>query len=312
MSDKVAFVENVPGKGDQYIIKDGSGITAGRIFLVDHQPQNRSCIFRVYYYRKNNFPILKEAMGIFLKKVFTTTNTHKVNIIVDEDCNIRALTDLGLALSGIIEENVISNGYYVSELLFGINSTDFESNGRATNLLLKGRNLELRVLTPENGEEMLNYYIRNREFLQSFEPAREESFYTLEVQKRILIESYKQYLNGTTLNLGIYKDNFFIGKIKLSNIVMGIFKNAFVGYSIDKSFEGKGYMKEALKLVLDYSFSEMELHRIEASTLVENTKSQRVLQACGFKELGINKEYLLINGAWRDHKTFYIVNSKRF
>jgi ribosomal-protein-alanine N-acetyltransferase len=64
-------------------------------------------------------------------------------------------------------------------------------------------------------------------------------------------------------------------------------------------------MKEALKLVLDYAFEDMELHRIEATTLLDNEKSQRVLVSCGFKEVGISEKYLFINGKWRDHKIFY-------
>ena len=54
-----------------------------------------------------------------------------------------------------------------------------------------------------------------------------------------------------------------------------------MGYSIDKEEQGKGYMKEALSLVSKYAFEEMELHRLEASTLIENIKSQKVLKACG-------------------------------
>ncbi|WP_143761057.1 GNAT family N-acetyltransferase, partial [Clostridium haemolyticum] len=48
------------------------------------------------------------------------------------------------------------------------------------------------------------------------------------------------------------------------------------------------------------------LHRIEASTLVDNIRSQRVLESCGFKEVGVSEKYLFINGKWRDHKIFYI------
>ena len=64
-------------------------------------------------------------------------------------------------------------------------------------------------------------------------------------------------------------------------------------------------MKEALNLVIDYAFKEVDLHRIEASTLVDRKRSQGVLKGCNFKELGVNKKYLLIDGQWRDHITFY-------
>ena len=209
-----------------------------------------------------------------------------------------------------MDENIVSNGHYKTEFLFGITDLDFERFHKSNILRLKGRNIELKILTPEDAEAMLDYYIRNKDFLQAFEPCREKSFYTLEVQRRILIESYSQYLNGTDLAFGIYKDNMLIGKIKLSNIIMGVLKSCNIGYSLDKDYEDRGYMKEAVRLVIQYAFNEMGLHRIEASTLLDNVKSQRVLLANGFKELGINKDYLLINGAWRDHKTFYIINNR--
>lgn len=311
MNEKMVTVENVQGREKEYVIKDNNGITVGRFFLVDYQSDNRSFIFRVSYYRIGNFNMLKEALQILLKKIFTTTNTYKVNVLVDEEVNVRALTDIGMTLEGVVEDNIVSKGYYRSELLFGINSMDFESGIRVNILKLRGNNVELKVFTPEDSEDMLEYYIRNKEHLQPFEPAREDSFYTLEVQRRILIENYKQYLNGTTISFGIYLNDKLIGKAQLSNIVMGIFRSAFIGYSVDKDYQGRGYMKEALGLILDYAFGEMELHRIEASTLVDNIKSQRVLLGCGFKELGVNKEYLFINGAWRDHKTFYIINGNK-
>ena len=74
---------------------------------------------------------------------------------------------------------------------------------------------------------------------------------------------------------------------------------------MDKDHQGNGYMKEAVNLVLEYIKNDLELHRVEASTLVDNVKSQSVLKSCGFEELGLNKKYLYINGDWRDHITFY-------
>ena len=55
----------------------------------------------------------------------------------------------------------------------------------------------------------------------------------------------------------------------------------------------------------------MGLHRIEASVLVDNEKSKRVLNKCGFKELGLNEKYLFIDGIWRDHVTFFKINNKQ-
>jgi ribosomal-protein-alanine N-acetyltransferase len=216
-----------------------------------------------------------------------------------------AFTDLGFKLEGIISNSIIFNKMFKDELLFGVDFDNFRNDHKYKDIEIKGRNIELSVLTPDDAEEVLNYYLKNKKYLSPFEPDRDESFYTLVGQKRILIEGYKQFLNGDSVNFGIYKDRKFIGKIQISNIVMGVFKNAFVGYSIDENEQGKGYMKEALTLVTEYAFDDIGVHRLEASTLLDNIKSQKVLKACDFKELGINEKYLFINGKWKDHITFY-------
>ena len=101
-----------------------------------------------------------------------------------------------------------------------------------------------------------------------------------------------------------------IERIRVSNVIYGVFKNAFIGYSIDEKEQGHGYMKQGVRLVCEYVFEFMGLHRIEASTLIDNIRSQRVLLSCGFKEVGISDKYLFINGKWRDHKNFAIINGK--
>lgn len=104
---------------------------------------------------------------------------------------------------------------------------------------MKGNRITIRNFTPADAEELTNYYIRNKEHLREFEPARDNSFYEVDAQRKILIESYKQLMVGTGMDLGIYLKDKLIGKIKVSNIVHGVFKSAFIGYSIDKEHEGK-------------------------------------------------------------------------
>lgn len=301
----------VKGNDNEYIIKDFMGITMGRIFIIELSKENRFCSFRVKFYRNQGeeYKLLKEAVKLILRSLFKNMNILKADAFVDEDSNIRAFTELGFQLEGVVYNSVICSSGYKHELMFGIDKGEFESTLRERELIIKGNSIELKLVKPENAEEVLEYYIRNKEYLKPFEPARDDSFYTLEVQRRDIIENYKQYLNGTGINLGIFKDNKFIGKIRVSNIVIGVFKNSFIGYSIDRAEQGNGYMKEAVKLTSEYVFGSLGLHRIEATTLVDNYKSQAVLLACGFKEIGISEKYLFINGEWRDHKIFYKINN---
>lgn len=305
-------IDSVKGTENEYIIREDGGITIGRVFIVELIKESQFCCCRLKFYKhgEESGAYLKKALTMLLNPLFNNMKIYKVNVLVDTNVYTKPFSDLGFELEGVITNSIIINNIYSDELLFGIDENIFQSNIRQRFLMLKGDRVDVRVLTPEDAEDMLDYYIRNKEYLKPFEPTREEKFFTLENQYNALIESYKQFLNGTNINMGIYKDKNIIGKVKISCIVVGAFKSAIVGYSIDEKEQGNGYMKEALKLVLNYAFKEMDLHRIEASTLIDNIKSQNVLLGCGFKELGINEKYLYINGKWRDHITFYILNEE--
>ncbi|KYH31670.1 putative ribosomal N-acetyltransferase YdaF [Clostridium tepidiprofundi DSM 19306] len=305
--EKSVVLTLVSGTDDEYIIKDLLGITLGRIFIIELNNKNKYCMLRIKFYKHkdNNYDYLFDTIQIMLMTLFKKMNLKKVNIVVDEEINIEPFMDLGLELEGFLQNNIIADGKQKSELIFGIDVISYEQVFFVKKLTLKGINIQLKILTPEYCEDMLEYCIRNKEHLRLFEPNRDESYYTLEYQRKNLIEDYKQFLNGRNVSFGIFKNDNLIGKVKISNIVMGVFRSGFIGYSIDKEHQGKGYMKEAVNIAINYAFNEMELHRIEASVLVDNIRSQRVLKACGFKELGINEKYLFINGKWQDHVTYY-------
>ncbi|MGL4773221.1 MAG: GNAT family N-acetyltransferase [Clostridium sp.] len=291
----------------EYIIKDKDKITIGRFNLLDLNKEHRSCNIKLKFYREHDNELLKEALKLILMAVFKEKNLFKVNIIVNEEMNLTPFLDIGFVLEGIISNNVFSNGNFKDELYLGINREEYSVSEKTHLVYIEGKNISLKLLTPEDAEKLLNYYNDNKSHLEPFEPMRDESFYTVGTQRTILNESYKQFINGVTVDLGIYKEEKLIGKIKIANIVQGIFKSGIVGYSIDNKNQGKGYMKEALNLLLKYAFEELELHRVEASALVENDRSKNVLEACGFKKLGVNEKYLFINGVWRDHITYYKV-----
>lgn len=289
----------------EYIIKDKNGITVGRIHIIDFNRNSKSCLIRLKYYRSDNVLLLKECINSICSKLFNIKDLFKLSFIIDDDLNITPFGELGFKLEGILDNNISENGIYTSVYLFGITSIQFNNRTTKLGLSIEGKKIKLKLLTPQYTNDMLSYYIKNKTHLENFEPLRDSSFYTESIQKKILSENYRQYLNGTSINLGIFKNDGLIGKIQLSNIVYGIFKNAFIGYSIDENEQGKGYMKDAVNTLVNYAFNEMELHRIEASTLIDNLKSQNVLISCGFTKLGINKNYLNINGEWKDHISFY-------
>ncbi len=101
-----------------------------------------------------------------------------------------------------------------------------------------------------------------------------------------------------------------IGTCNYTNIVRGAFHACHLGYQIAKACEGRGLMTEALRAANGFMFDAMRLHRIMANYRPENERSARVLQRLGFAREGLARDYLFIDGAWRDHVLTSLVNPR--
>ena len=69
-------------------------------------------------------------------------------------------------------------------------------------------------------------------------------------------------------------------------------------------------MAQALRATNAFVFDSMRLHRIMANYRPENERSARLLERLGFVREGLAKDYLFIDGAWRDHILTALVNPR--
>ena len=92
-----------------------------------------------------------------------------------------------------------------------------------------------------------------------------------------------------------------LGTINYTNIVRGAFHACHLGYQVARAHEGRGLMAEALRATNEFMFDVMRLHRIMANFRPENERSGRLLARLGFVREGLARDYLFIDGAWRDH-----------
>ena len=92
-----------------------------------------------------------------------------------------------------------------------------------------------------------------------------------------------------------------IGFCNFTQIFRGPFQACYLGYHIDASHEGNGFMLEAVAKATQYMFETQNIHRIMANYMPSNERSARLLQKLGFVIEGHAKKYLLINGQWEDH-----------
>jgi ribosomal-protein-alanine N-acetyltransferase len=158
----------------------------------------------------------------------------------------------------------------------------------------------IRPVRPEDAEEVAALYLANREFLAPFEPIRPPAFFTASGQRTRL----ERQRERNTHPFAILDDGAIAGTINLFGIVPEGMQSGVIGYWVDRARNRRGLATGAVAEVLAYAFGELELHRIEAATLVDNLPSQRVLEKNRFERIGVARSYLHINGAWRDFALF--------
>ncbi|MDQ0993938.1 GNAT family N-acetyltransferase [Streptomyces sp. V3I7] len=92
------------------------------------------------------------------------------------------------------------------------------------------------------------------------------------------------------------------GYININNIVRGAFQSGALGYGAFAHAAGRGYMREAMTLVIGHAFGPMGLHRLEINVQPGNTASIALARGAGFRLEGYSPDMLYIDGAWRDHE----------
>ncbi|RTZ16683.1 30S ribosomal protein S5 alanine N-acetyltransferase [Vibrio aquaticus] len=168
----------------------------------------------------------------------------------------------------------------------------------------------LRTAEPTDGKLISDYFIANKEHLKSWEPKREEAFYTEAGWTQRLVKLNELHRMGLGYYLLIIDrhTNEMLGTVSFSNLSRFPFHACNMGYSLADGAQGRGVMTVAVKLATNYMFRIQNMHRIMASYMPRNKRSESVLERIGFKQEGFAEKYLLINGEWEDHNLTSLVN----
>lgn len=171
---------------------------------------------------------------------------------------------------------------------------------------LTGARVMMRPPKASDWEDWAEVRGRNKERLTRYEPLWAPDNLTQTFFQKRLMRQIHDWDMGLSQSFLIFSidDRQLIGGMNINNICRGAAQFASLGYWICANYEGRGLMRESVRLTLDHGFNTLKLHRIHASCLKDNTKSQNVLLKSGFEQEGYAKNYLQINGIWQDHILF--------
>jgi ribosomal-protein-alanine N-acetyltransferase len=150
-------------------------------------------------------------------------------------------------------------------------------------------------------------------FLREWEPTWSTDHFSRKAFRNRVYWAWRSREEGRALGLFLVgrEDGTLMGAITLDNIRRGPAQTAQVGYWIGPDFARRGLMTEALAAVVHHAFTSLDLSRIEAACLPENTASRGLLERSGFKYEGVAQSYLQINGRWRNHVLYANLRNDR-
>ncbi|WP_144896907.1 GNAT family N-acetyltransferase [Lutibacter sp. Hel_I_33_5] len=170
---------------------------------------------------------------------------------------------------------------------------------------LCGQIINLRALEPQDLDFL--YQIENNEsFWQVSHTQTPFSKYIL-----------KQYLENAHLDIFEAKQLRLVIEEKSSNKSIGMIdlfdfnpqhKRAGIGILIHPDSQQKGFATEALSLLIEYSFTHLNLHQLYANITSNNTKSIQLFTNQKFKQVGVKKDWIFNKGIYKDEILFQLIH----
>ncbi len=175
--------------------------------------------------------------------------------------------------------------------------------------IIQGAGVHLRPPTTSDYAAWAELRNRSRDHLMPWEPQWSRDELSRSAFRRRLRHYHREIRDDQGYAFFLFRDGdeTLLGGLTLSNVRRGVTQAASLGYWLGQPYVRRGVMTAAVAAVAPFVFDELKLHRLEAACLPHNQASIRVLQQNGFKNEGLARRYLKIDGEWRDHLLFALL-----
>jgi diamine N-acetyltransferase len=169
---------------------------------------------------------------------------------------------------------------------------------------LKGELINLRALEPEDLDFL--YQIENNESF--WEVSHTQTPFSKYILKQYLENAHLDIYESKQLRLVIEEKST---KRRLGMIDLFDFnpqhKRAGIGILIHPDFQKQGFASKALSILINYSFTHLQLHQLYANITSNNSKSLALFQKHNFTKIGVKKDWILFEGKYKEEVLFQLI-----
>lgn len=170
---------------------------------------------------------------------------------------------------------------------------------------LVGERVGLRLASLQDISQIAGFFSANRENFAPYVEVPTPQMLAPEHLAQQISLDHQEFIHDLSCRMWIElpgeKAGHLIGSVSFFNFLRGPLQTCTLGYQIDQRFEGRSLMREALQLGIGYMFGTQNMHRICANYAVDNQRSAGLLNRLGFLPEGYARDYLCVDGRWRDH-----------
>jgi ribosomal-protein-alanine N-acetyltransferase len=178
-------------------------------------------------------------------------------------------------------------------------------------LPIRGDGLYLRASEMRDYMEWAELREKSRSFLTPWEPLWPIDDLTRASFRYRVRRHAEEMARDEAYSFFIFReeDDALMGGLSFGHVRRGVSQAATLGYWMGEPYAGKGHMTRAARAACAYAFEKRGFHRVEAACLPTNEPSKRLLERVGFKQEGYARSYLNINGQWRDHLLYALLET---
>lgn len=168
---------------------------------------------------------------------------------------------------------------------------------------LLGKNISLRALEPEDIDFLFS--TENNEIF--WEVSSTQTPYSKYILEKYIENSHQDIYEAKQYRFVICDiNNTPIGMIDLFDF-NPLHRRVGIGILIISEQQSNGYGAEALEMIIDYSFSILNVHQIFANITSDNSNSIKLFEKFNFKKIGIKKDWIFSNNIFKDEISYQLI-----